>query len=118
MFLLDTVGELKDYFGNAKLVIMGGSFVPVGGHNILEPASSNRAIITGPYMQNFKQELDLMLADKAIIQVASIEELGAKLVTLLDNAEQRQRLEKNTGLLSHDVEQIMKNYCDLILGKL
>lgn len=115
VFLLDTVGELKNYFANAKLVIMGGSFVPVGGHNILEPASTNRAIITGPHMENFKQELDLMLADKAIIQVASIEELGVKLVALLGDAEQRQLLEKNTALLSHDVEQILKNYSDLIL---
>jgi len=52
LFILDTVGELKNYFANAKLVIMGGSFETIGGHNILEPAAFNRAIITGPYMEN------------------------------------------------------------------
>jgi 3-deoxy-D-manno-octulosonic-acid transferase len=51
IFLLDTVGELKNYFTKAKFVIMGGSFVPVGGHNILEPAGFNKAIVTGPSME-------------------------------------------------------------------
>ncbi|MDT8282658.1 MAG: glycosyltransferase N-terminal domain-containing protein, partial [Gammaproteobacteria bacterium] len=115
VFLLDTVGELKNYFANAKLVIMGGSFVPVGGHNIFEPASANRAIITGPYMDNFKQELELMLANEAIVQVDSLEGLRIKLIAILDDTAQRQRLEKNTALLSHDAEQILRDYSDLIL---
>jgi len=115
LFLLDTVGELKNYFKNAKLVIMGGSFVPVGGHNILEPASENKAIITGPYMQNFKQELDLMLTKNAITQVSSIEDLKIKLTELLDNKEQRQALEKSTAQIFLGVENILENYTDFIL---
>ena len=116
VFLLDTVGELKNYFKNAKLVIMGGSFVPVGGHNILEPASFNSAIITGPYMENFKQELTLMLDKDAITQLASINELEESLNRLLSDEEYRNILQANTAALTHNVETIMKAYTDLILN--
>ena len=116
VYLLDTVGELKDYFRNARLVIMGGSFVPVGGHNILEPASYNRAIVTGPFMENFREELALMLDKDAIIQVASLDELQQQLATLLDDTVRLQAIQENTALLSHDVEQVLQDYSELILG--
>ncbi len=115
IYLLDTVGELKNYFANAKLIIMGGSFVPVGGHNILEPASYNASIVTGPYMENFKQELALMLDKNAIIQVGSVDQLQQQLSALLDDEEQLNRLRKNTALISHDVEKVLADYSKLIL---
>jgi len=115
VFLLDTVGELKNYFKNAKLVIMGGSFVPVGGHNILEPASFNRAIITGPYMENFQQELALMRDKEAIIQVTSIDELDASLSRLLDDEKYHEDLQKNTTQLTQDVEKILSEYTERII---
>ena len=117
VFLLDTVGELKNYFNNAKLVIMGGSFTTIGGHNILEPASYNNAIITGPYMENFNQELSLMLEKKAIVQVSSIDELEEQLNKLLNDEKYREVLQANTTTLTHNVEEILKAYTDLILTK-
>ncbi len=114
VFLLDTVGELKNYFANAKLVIMGGSFVPVGGHNILEPARYKRAIITGPYMENFRQELALMTAQKAIMQLASTEELAAALKKLLDEKESRETLQNNSSQLTENAEKILQSYTDII----
>ena len=116
IFLLDTVGELKHLFKKAKLVIMGGSFVTTGGHNILEPASFNSAIITGPHMENFTEELDLMLEKKAIIQVNSVEELEKQLVQLLDNNKLRENLQNNTAQLSHNAEEILEDYSRLILS--
>jgi 3-deoxy-D-manno-octulosonic-acid transferase len=118
VYLLDTVGELKEYFCNARLVIMGGSFVPVGGHNILEPASYNRAIVTGPFMENFREELALMLEKDAIIQVSSIDELQQQLATLLDDDEKLETIQQNTALLSHNVEQVLADYSELILSQL
>jgi 3-deoxy-D-manno-octulosonic-acid transferase len=114
IFLLDTVGELKNYFRNAKLVIMGGSFIPVGGHNILEPASFNSAIITGPHMENFKQELALMLNKEAIVQVSSLDELNEPLNRLLDEKKYRETLQANTALLANNVEKILHDYTNLI----
>ncbi len=115
VFLLDTVGELKNYFQNAKLVIMGGSFTPIGGHNILEPASFNCAIVTGPHMENFQQELALMLEKQAILQLASIDELGTSLSQLLDDEKYREKLQKNTTQLTQDVEKILREYTERII---
>ncbi len=115
VFLLDTIGELKNYFQNAKLVIMGGSFAAIGGHNILEPASFNSAIITGPHMENFKQEITLMLEKEAIVQVASIDELKTPLNKLLDDENYRKDLQTNTMLLTHNAKDILNDYRNIIL---
>lgn len=118
VFLLDTVGELKALFSEAKLVIMGGSFVSVGGHNIMEPASYNSAIITGPQMKNFTEELALMMANEAIVQVTSTQpysQLKQQLARLLDDKQARQRLENNTEKISHDAEKVLSDYTDIIV---
>lgn len=115
VYLLDTVGELKSYFKNSELVIMGGSFVPIGGHNILEPASYNAAIITGPYMENFEQENNLLLEKEAIVQVSSINQLEEQIITLLEDNQLREKLKSNTELLTDNVEKILRDYTDLIL---
>ena len=115
IFLLDTVGELKNYFTKAKFVIMGGSFVPVGGHNILEPAGFNKAIVTGPSMENFREELDLMLDQEAIVQIDSIDKLKSELSRLLDEESYRVTLENNTARLSNNAEQLLEAYTRLIV---
>ena len=119
IFLLDTVGELKDYFRKAELVIMGGSFTPVGGHNILEPASFNNAIITGPYMENFTEELALMLNKKAIVQITSklqvYSRLREQIEKILNDDDYRETLQNNTKTLSHNVEKILDDYTNIIL---
>jgi 3-deoxy-D-manno-octulosonic-acid transferase len=117
VFLLDTVGELKNYFKNAKLVVMGGSFTAIGGQNIIEPASYNKAIITGPHMENFKEELELMIDNNAIIQVASYQALEKALTNLLDNLNDRTSLQNKTKELTHNVEVILDSYTTLILKK-
>lgn len=120
VYLLDTVGELKNYFSRASVVIMGGSFVPVGGHNVMEPASRNSAIITGPYMDNFREELDLMLEQNAIIYInsklQSCPRLKEHLTKLLDDQKFRESIQNNTTQLSQDVEKILDNYVALITG--
>lgn len=114
VFILNTVGELTSLFEKSKVVIMGGSFVAIGGHNILEPASYNKAIITGPHMENFKDELDLMKSKQAILQTKSYEELQIEIAKLLDDENYRNNLEKNTEELTHDVEKVLEDYSKLI----
>ncbi len=53
IMLLNTIGELASFYSLSDIVIMGGSFVPKGGHNILEPAYWSKPVISGPYMHNF-----------------------------------------------------------------
>lgn len=53
LLLLDTIGELSSIYSLADIVILGGSFVPVGGHNLFEPAYWSKPVICGRYMDNF-----------------------------------------------------------------
>jgi 3-deoxy-D-manno-octulosonic-acid transferase len=114
IYLVDTVGELKPLFHDAKLVIMGGSFVDIGGHNILEPAAYNRSIITGPHMHNFAEELALMTRENAILQVGSYKALEESLSRTLDDEEELALLQSNTKNLTHDIEKVLEDYCKLI----
>ncbi len=66
MILLDTLGELNSLFGMADLVVMGGSFVDVGGHNVFEVAAHKKPIIIGRYYSNFKDIVELLKEEDAI----------------------------------------------------
>ena len=60
ILILDTVGELKDFYSLSDLAIIGGTFVPVGGHNPLEPLSFGVPVIHGPYTFNFSEIFSLI----------------------------------------------------------
>ena len=115
VYLLDTVGELKNYYPESKLVVMGGSFVPTGGHNILEPASFHKAIITGPYMDNFSEELTMMQKYNAIIQATSQRELNIQLQKALEENTFRNSVIENTRNITSNLEHVLDNYLELII---
>jgi 3-deoxy-D-manno-octulosonic-acid transferase len=61
VFLLDSVGELGDFYAVADLAFVGGSLVPRGGHNLLEPILRGVPVSFGPYVANFRAQRDLIL---------------------------------------------------------
>ena len=65
---------------------MGGTLVPRGGHNILEPAVASRAIVFGPHMENFREIASVFLKAGAAIQVQSPDELAIAIGRLLNDA--------------------------------
>ncbi|HWS15026.1 MAG TPA: 3-deoxy-D-manno-octulosonic acid transferase [Candidatus Methylomirabilis sp.] len=79
VLLLDTVGELSGAYAAADLAFVGGSLVPKGGHNVLEPAWHGVPTIVGPHMENFREIADAFLAGNALIRVAGEEELASRL---------------------------------------
>ena len=83
LYIADTFGELRGLMAGAKLVFMGGSLVKRGGHNILEPAALGKAVITGPHMENFRDECRVMLEGGGMMQVNSVNELAEALSSLL-----------------------------------
>ena len=85
VFILDTIGQLFNYYFAADIVFVGGSLVKKGGHNILEPASLKKPVVFGPYMFNFRQISELFLANQAALQVADSYELVGKVKELLNN---------------------------------
>ncbi len=59
--LLDTVGELEQVYGLADIVFVGGTLVPHGGQNVMEPASLGKPVIVGPHVGNFRGEVAMLV---------------------------------------------------------
>ena len=90
--VLDTIGELAEVYQIATVVFVGGSLVPAGGHNILEPALFGKPIAFGPHMENFAEIVEAFLANDAAIQVQSERDLDEVIVGLMGDPVRRARL--------------------------
>jgi 3-deoxy-D-manno-octulosonic-acid transferase len=92
VLLLDSLGELLDFYAAADVAFVGGSLVPIGGHNLLEPAALGVPILTGPYNSNSEEIARLLIASGAAEVVRDAATLGARIGTLLANPEARVRI--------------------------
>lgn len=79
VYLIDMVGELAPFLAHARAVFVGGSLIPRGGQNVLEPAGYGRPVLFGPHMDNFREEAAALLAADAAREVADEQELGLAL---------------------------------------
>lgn len=87
IILLDTIGELASIFSLAAVAFVGGSLVPAGGHNLLEPAQFGVPIVAGPHDANFRAIAEALRAHQAL-RVVAREELAAALIELLGNTQE------------------------------
>jgi len=90
--VLDTIGELAQLYQVGTAVFVGGSLVDQGGHNIIEPAVFGKAIVFGPYMQNFAEIARAFVENDAAIQIRTPRELEHALLALLNDPVRRARL--------------------------
>ena len=105
VLLLDSIGELASLYALADGVFVGGSMVPSGGHNILEPAAFGKVPVFGPSMENFAEVSRTFLKENAAVQVNSPEDAGVTWIGLLRNPERmremgetaRQLVERSRG---------------------
>ena len=88
VFLGDSMGELLLFYAAADLAFVGGSLVPTGGHNVLEPALLGLPVLFGPHMFNFSEAGARLLAGQAAWQIADAAELAARVARLLADPEQ------------------------------
>jgi 3-deoxy-D-manno-octulosonic-acid transferase len=92
VLLLDTIGELPAAYGLALASFVGGSLVPGGGHNLLEPAIYGQPVIFGPHVQNFAALAEELRAAGGGIQVRSANELADTWSAMLANDTRRRRV--------------------------
>jgi 3-deoxy-D-manno-octulosonic-acid transferase len=85
IYIADTMGELGLFYRLAPFVFMGGSLVPHGGQNPLEPARLNRCVLAGPHTENFTRVYDAIFAAQGIGRVLSSGEIAALVADLLAN---------------------------------
>jgi len=114
VLLLNTLGELARVYGLADASFVGGSLVPIGGHNLLEPASHARPVLFGPHTHNFALMSELLEESGGGRRVKDQEELYAVIKDLLGDAELRGKMgaaasefvQKNRGALDRVVAHI------------
>ncbi|MBU1181544.1 MAG: 3-deoxy-D-manno-octulosonic acid transferase [Pseudomonadota bacterium] len=87
VLVLNTIGELGRIYGIGKISFVGGSLVPLGGHNILEPAGFGCPVLFGPHTHNFVLMSELLLAEKGGFQVVNEDEVYAFVKMLLENSD-------------------------------
>ena len=92
VLLVDTLGELVKFYAASDIAFVGGSLVPIGGHNLLEPASLGLAILTGPHNFNSEDVARLLAEQGASDVVRDTEELGRKVIALFDDPQARARM--------------------------
>jgi 3-deoxy-D-manno-octulosonic-acid transferase len=97
VIVLDTVGELATLYAVAEVIFVGGSLIPWGGHNVIEPARHAKPVVFGPHMTNFRDAAALLLRADAGIQLRDAAELLPTLRRLLGDAEARRALGAAAG---------------------
>jgi 3-deoxy-D-manno-octulosonic-acid transferase len=99
VYLLDSLGELKTYYGCADVAFVGGSMVSAGGHNVLEPAQWGLAIISGTDLSNFYEISKLLVSAKALVKVGNRTELVNQINELISNEVLREKMGCNARAL-------------------
>lgn len=92
VFLGDTMGEMMLFYASAQVAFVGGSLVPVGGHNLLEPAALSLPSLTGPHVHNFKEITKMLLDSKATLMINDADSLAHNVLSLLKDERQRQEM--------------------------
>ncbi|MDR3720350.1 MAG: hypothetical protein P4L00_02020, partial [Candidatus Acidoferrales bacterium] len=94
VFLLDSIGELATIYSLATVAFVGGSLVPRGGHNILEPALAGVPIVTGNHYENFRDVVNFF-ASRNAVRIVGLAELPLVFMELIENAGERAQLGRN-----------------------
>lgn len=116
IYILDIMGELKAFYSLADLVFVGGSLIPFGGHNLIEPAYFSKAIIFGEYVFNFQDIAEELIAQEAAIKVKNVQELKGQINNLVNNKEKianlgqkaRRVVMSNLGATQRNIQEIEK----------
>ncbi len=92
VIIVDSTGELFQIFSLATVVFMGGSLVPKGGQNILEPAAWGKMVLFGPSIEDFRDARDILVHAGSGIQVKGVEDLVRQIAWVLSDPEEAERL--------------------------
>ena len=114
VLLGDTMGELTTFFGACDLAFVGGSLVPTGGHNIIEPAAWGVPIVTGPNLFNFAEAAELLVASGGMLICESAQLLADSCIQILQDDKYRAEMgassvsvvKENRGALGRLLELI------------
>jgi 3-deoxy-D-manno-octulosonic-acid transferase len=116
--LLDVVGPLAHCYGLGRIAFVGGSLVPVGGHNVLEPARVASAIVVGPHTANAADVVQRLLAGRGALRVDSAEALAWTLDHLLANPEEAIAIGQRAFALVQTGQGAVERHMKIIAARL
>lgn len=116
VFLGDSIGELRKFYGLASVVVIGRTFVPLGGSDMMEVAGLARAMVFGPHAENFAEVAALLLAADGAVQASSPAEATEQVAALLADPQRRATLGRNAqaviaarrGATARTVERLLQ----------
>jgi len=114
VYLADTMGEMLLMYAVCDIAFVAGSFVPVGGHNMLEAAVQGKPVITGPQLFNFAEISASLIAAKGMMTVHNESELAQEILHLFDDVDYRKTggenayrfVEANRGALAKQLQVV------------
>lgn len=120
VIILDTMGELQAIYSIATVVFCGGSLVPLGGQNILEPAAWAKPVLYGPYMEDFLDARSLLESAGGGIEVKDGNELAENILFFITHPDQarktgnsaRRAVEMHQGAARKHAEEICRLFLD------
>jgi 3-deoxy-D-manno-octulosonic-acid transferase len=113
VILLDTMGELSRMFSGAAVAFIGGSLVPCGGHNMLEPAYYSKPVIFGPHMDNFPMAGDF-LENSAALEVKDADDIADAVIELLNDSDKAVSMGRNAKLIVEKNAGAVKKAVELV----
>jgi 3-deoxy-D-manno-octulosonic-acid transferase len=117
VLLVDTMGELAALYALADIAFVGGSLVPRGGHNIIEPAQHGVAIVVGPHTEDFRDMVRLFLSHDAL-RVVGPAELPLVFMELISNPKERHTLGERAAAILHSQTGATQRTADALLALL
>jgi 3-deoxy-D-manno-octulosonic-acid transferase len=115
VYLVDTMGELKMFYTAADVAFVGGSMVPVGGHNLLEAAAVGTPVLFGPFMANFKEIAEGVLRQDAAIQCQNDNEIISAIIALHEDPAYSEALaDKAKGFVRQNQGAITRIFDNLV----
>lgn len=110
IYLADTLGEMNSLMSYADFVFMGGSLVPVGGHNVLEPARMGKAILSGPHTKNIASEIESLESVGGLLLAENETQLLEIARALLGDSEYRKKTGENARRFTNAQDNIPEVY--------
>jgi 3-deoxy-D-manno-octulosonic-acid transferase len=125
VIILDSRGELAEIYREATVAFVGGTLVPIGGHNLLEPASWGKPVLFGPHTDHCVEIANLLVQADGGRRVADAAELKAQLTRLFDRPKEcahmgeaaQSMVRQNQGALAATIEAIDRELASVTAGR-
>lgn len=114
----DTMGELFSFYGAADVAFVGGSLVPVGGHNLIEPAAWACPIISGPHLFNFSEVARLLKAKNALAITNTADDIAETVLRWLADAGLRKGFGVRARQVADENRGALQEVCELVTQSL